>query len=189
MKRGFTLVEILVAVTIFVSVVAVASSLFVSAIQSQRRNLAYQELLDQTSYVMEYMSRSIRMAKRADGTCTVNSDYNYEAHTWNPPWGDITCLHFKNYKDECQYFCLHLTSSRLMTATTTNLSQPPPESEFTFLTSPDLTISSFNVIDKGWQKGDTLQPLVAIFLEIKDKEQSSISIQIQTSISQRNLDM
>jgi prepilin-type N-terminal cleavage/methylation domain-containing protein len=191
MKRGFTLVEILVAVTIFVIVVSIASSLFVQTIRSQRRNLAYQELLDQTSYVMEYMARSIRMAKKADVACTGNPDYNYATTSWSLAWGDIKCLHFKNYKGECQYFCLNSTStnSRLMTTTTPNLLGIPSQLDFTYLTSSDLNVSFFDINARGWEKGslDNSQPLVIISLEIEGKEESSI--EIQTSISQRNLDI
>lgn len=191
MKKGFTLVEILVAVTIFVIAITVVSSLFIQAIRGQRRNLAYQELLDQTSYVMEYMSRSIRMAKRADGVCTGDPDKNYATTTWALAWGEIKCLHFKNYKEECQYFCLNSTSTkRLITTTTASLLVGmPAESDFDYLTSPDLTVSSFDISGRGWEKystGDRLQPLVVISSLIEGREQASI--QIQTSISQRNLD-
>ena len=185
---GFTLVEMLVAMAIFVIVVAIISGLFVHAIQGQRRNLAYQELLDQTSYVMEYMSRSIRMAMKDDieiwghplppPNCLTEDRVNYEFAG--------NCLKFRNYKDECQQFCRVDDGGRFKLV------------EIIDGTSADLTstssldVLSFNVTDPtgSWQQpgapGDNNQPLVAIFLRIKGRENTEI--QIQTSISQRNLD-
>ena len=184
MKKGFTLVEILVAVAIFVAVVSVASSLFVQAIRGQRRSLAYQELLDQTSYVMEYMSRSIRMARRDDECATPGFNYATSVIVAIP---GAECLHFKNYKDECQYFCLDGVSKKLMIATSTP-PMAPVAADFTDLTSPDLTVSSFNINGQGWEKGspDNSQPLVIISFKIEGRE--GVKIEIQTSISQRNLD-
>ena len=62
--EGFTLIEILVVIVIFSIVLGAVIGIFISAIRIQRYYLASQKLLDQTSYVTEYMSRSIRMAKK-----------------------------------------------------------------------------------------------------------------------------
>ena len=72
--RAFTLIEMLIAVVIFSIIIGAATGVFVSAIQLQKYNLAYQQLLDQTSYAMEYMSRAIRMAKRNEGPVCSFSD-------------------------------------------------------------------------------------------------------------------
>lgn len=168
---GFTLIEMMVAVAIFMIVVTAVSTLFVQAIRAQRRNLAYQELSDQTSYVMEYMSRAIRMAKKdMDGACTGTPKLNYS-------FGG-QCLKFKNYDSECQEFCLDVTRLKEIKAGVHN-----------YLTSPELTVSSFNIVPQGWAQppADYLQPLVSILLEIEGRE--GAKIQIQTSISQRDLDV
>jgi len=167
-KRGFTLIEMLVAVTIFVTVITVASAIFVSGLRAQRQSLAYQQLLDQTSYLMEYMSRAIRMAKKdMDGSC-IAAKLNYEF--------DGQCLKFKNYKGECRQFCLE--TGRL---------KEIKEDVQNYLTSPELEVKKFNVTLTGQTQNDKLQPLVSIFLNIEGKEQSKIKI--QTSISQRDLDI
>jgi prepilin-type N-terminal cleavage/methylation domain-containing protein len=171
-NRSFTLVEMMVAVAIFASVATAVSMLFVSAIRAQRQSLALQELLDQTSYVMEYMSRTIRMAKKdMTGLCTGSVKLNY--------YFDGQCLKFKNYKGECQQFCLEGPRLKEIKDDVSN-----------YLTSPELTVSSFDVSgDWSWNQPPTdyLQPLVTISLEIEGKEQSKI--QIQTSLSQRDLDV
>ena len=167
-KNSFTLIEILVAVAIFVSVVTVASTIFVSALRAQRQSLAYQQLLDQTSYLMEYMSRTIRMAgKDINGTC-IAAKLNYDFVN--------QCLKFKNYHGDCQEFCLEGTRIKEIKEGVEN-----------YLTSPDLKVNSFSVTLTGETQYDNLQPLVSIFLNIEGKEQSKI--QIKTSISQRDLDV
>jgi len=190
--KGFTLIELLVAVSIFVTVIVIISGLFVQAIQGQRRNLAYQELLDQTSYVMEYMSRSIRMAMKDDIAiwefddtidCLSGNKVNYEYTN--------QCLIFRNYKNECQFFCLEGTT--LTAAITATGGGPIPPPSTTHLTSPELEVYSLwgagtpwvNLSGQGQE--DNLQPLVIIGLEIEGRENTSI--RIQTSISQRNLDV
>ena len=189
---GFTLVEMLVAMAIFVIVVAIISGLFVHAIQGQRRNLAYQELLDQTSYVMERMSRSIRMAMKDDIEIwgypvppPPNCIPDIAPYERGMNYGIVgNCLVFRNYKNECQQFCRVDDGGRFKLV------------EIIDGTSADLTsTSSLNVgllLPHPWieltgeGQGDDIQPLVNIRLQIDGREQTRI--QIQTSISQRNLD-
>lgn len=181
-NRGFTLIEILVALAIFASVVTITSTIFVSALRAQRQSLAYQQLLDQTSYLMEYMSRAIRMAMKDDieirgfpsKNCLSGDKVNYEFIN--------QCLKFRNYKNECQQFCLEETLEGKRRLKEIKDDGPP-----NYLTSSDLKVNSFNVTLTGETQNDTIQPLVSIFLNIEGKEQSKI--QIQTSISQRNLDI
>ena len=168
-KKGFTLIEMLVAVTVFISVITAGSGLFVFGLRVQRQSLAWQQLLAQTSYLMEYMSRAVRMARKdMNGTCTGTAKLNYK-------WVG-QCLKFRNYKNECQQFCLDGDRLKEIKAGSEN-----------YLTSDELQISPFNVELAGQSQYDNIQPRVTIFLEITGKEGSKIKI--QTTISQRNLDV
>lgn len=187
---SFTLIEMLVAATIFVSVVTVISTIFISGLRAQRQSLAYRELLDQTSYLLEYMSRSLRMAMKDDiairgfplKNCLNGNKVNYEFE------GD--CLKFRNYKNECQEFCLKDIGGGRKKIVEIIYDGTTVEVD---LTSPDLNVKSFEVKDprspSSWKQPpeDYFQPLVEILLEIEGREQSKI--QIKTSISQRNLDV
>ncbi len=64
-NKGFTLVELLVVMSVFLFVIGGAVMIFVSITQHQKKSLADQELLNQISYVEEYMSKALRMAKTA----------------------------------------------------------------------------------------------------------------------------
>lgn len=175
-NNGLTLIEMLVAVTVFAIIVGAISGLFISGVRAQRRVLATQEILDQTSYVMEYIGRALRMAKKdLTGDC-ISAELNYEK-TGSGDGG----IRFKNYKDTCQEF--YLKGTQLMEEKNGNLLP---------LTSDNLRVVYFNIDLSGQSQADDLQPRVTIYLEIESERQvpgSPPEIRIQTSISQRSLDI
>ena len=167
-QKSFTLVELLVAVAIFAIIGGIASGVFVSALRAQRKSLAYQELLSQTSYLMEYMSRALRMARKdIDGVC-IDAKLNYKKVD--------SGIKFMNYKGECQKF--YLSGSQLKEEKAGIISN---------LTSTGLSVSNFNINLLGQTQDDNLQPRATFFLDITGKEQSKIKI--QTAVSQRSLDI
>lgn len=171
MKKGLTLVEMLVAIGIFSSIVGTITGLFLSSLSSQKRILATQELLDQTSYVLEYMSRALRMAKKdLNGTC-IQSKTNY-ATTSNG-------IEFLNYTGkECQKFYLENNQLKEFKA-----GQTLP------LTSQFIKVKSFKILLSGENQEDNLQPKITIFLDVEGRGKNPPKIQIQTTISQRDLDV
>ncbi len=171
-NKGFTLIEMVVAVAVFTLVVTMASGLFISSLRVQRQSLAYQVVLDQTSYATEYMSRALRMAKKDIAGDCISAKLNYEGTR------EGKGLKFKNYENVCQEFFWD---------TDTNQLKEIKGGEENFLTSNDLQILAFNINLAGVSQYDDLQPRITILLDIKGKEQSNIKI--QTTISQRNLDV
>lgn len=188
MKTAFTLIEILITVAIFSIIIAAASGFFVSAIRVQRRVLATQELLDQTSYALEYMGRALRMAKKELGdNCLSSWGLNYEIPGYWRLGGDEDLgkgIRFINALEgnDCQEFFL----------ADGQLKYWKKSSGETFpLTSDKLKITSLKFKLKGKSQGDDLQPRVTIFLEVlgRGREGEQPKIQIQTTVSQRNLDV
>ena len=179
MKNGYTIIEVLVAVAIFTLVIAAPTGFLVSAIRAQQKALLSQKALDETSYVLEYMSRSIRMAeKELSGLCLSSNGLNYEKIEEEGKTG----LKFINYHGQCQEFFLDANdNNRLKEVIDGGIPTP--------LTS--MEISSFKIESHGdsWAQTksdgtlDHNQPKVTIFLEIEG------IIQLQTTISQRNLDI
>ena len=180
-SRGFTLIEMIVAAGIFSLISGSISGLFISGIHGQRRVLATQRLLDQTSFAMEYMSRSLRMANKDTGPVCLNAlDSNYEITST----GDIG-LRFINIleNDDCQEFFLEggkLKQKKNNLADTVDL------------TSDKIDVESFKIWLLGEEETDNTQPKVTLVLKIKSnegREADRPSITIQTTISQRNLDV
>jgi len=182
-QKGFSLIEMLVVCAIFSIVVGAITGIFISAIRAQRYSLASQQLIDQASYTMEYMSRFLRMAKKDDdaGTCTGVPRSNY--------WTDGTRLKFKNYKlppePQCQEFFLVETSAD----GNKQLYQELDGVELP-LTSNKFNVKTLKFVVSGDNLGDNTQPKVTIFLEMEGTGASpQPRIKIQTTISQRDIDI
>ena len=193
-QEGVSLIEMLAAVAIFAITVGAISGIFISAIRTQRRILAIQELLDQTSYVLEYMGRALRMARKeltptaecpkVTTDCLSQAGLNYET-------SGNQDLRFLNYTCVCQRFFLEAATGRLKEQKGWTLSGGfPIGGTENYLTSDKLQVNSLKFNLSGESGSDTLQPRVTIFLEILGRGTTERpKIQIQTSISQRPLDV
>jgi len=171
-QKSFTLVELLVAVTIFTLISTISTGILISSFKAQKKLLASQELSDQVSFLIEYMSRTIRMAKKdLNGTCLTTAKLNYEKTHGGQG------IKFLNYQGNCQEF--YLEGSLLKEKKDTIISD---------LTSGSLKVLNFNIgPDDSWDQNDNDQPRVTLFLKIEGRE--GIKINTQTSISQRNPDV
>ena len=166
MNKGFTLVEMLVAILIFSIIIGAATGVFASAIKLQRYSLAHQQLLDQTSYAMEYMSRAIRMAQKDDGSCFGTSNYNTSSG-----------IGFKAYDGQCWKFFLENGQLKI------SKNDTPYE-----LTSENFNVNSFDVTVSGDESDK--QPKVTIFMEIEGQGAApQPKLKIQTTVSQSNLNI
>ena len=186
-NQGFTLIEILVTVAVLSVILVIISGLFTSALKAQRKSLASQDLLAQTSYVMEYMSRQLRMARKdISGSCiTVKNNYE-KTNLRTLGGGDYEGpgIKFINYRGECWEFFLDENDN--------SLKQSKNETAPILLTSNKLAIEDFEVELAGESEAaDTLQPRATFFLTIRGKSERPEAqpvIKIQTTISQRNHD-
>ena len=173
-SKGFSIIELLVVVLIFSIVIGAAVGVFVSAVKIQKYNLSHQQLLNQTSYSMEYMERAIRMAITDDGTCGFPGQ-NYRVTDGGRK------IEFRNYRGECQDFYLSGNQLTFFNSDIHTTSLP--------LTSDDFTVTflRFNIEGDG---ADTDQPKVTIIMEIEGEIMGpDPKMRIQTTVSQRNLDM
>ena len=83
-QTGFTLIELIVVMAVFLFVIGAAVGIFLSIVKSQKQVLAEQQLINQISYVEEYMSKALRMAKTEELTENCLIDYSVNA-TQNYP--------------------------------------------------------------------------------------------------------
>lgn len=208
LSRGFTLVELIVVIAVFLFVVGAAMGIFISIVQHQRIILSEQELLSQSSYVLEYMSKALRMAgKDLTGECLAgNSGYNYLLTHKNLSSGFYEGIKFINQSDInkvtglpiCHEFSLDTSDPENPILKEKKDGLP---SGGIALTSDRLFINSirfgingeidFTNEDNIGAPGDNgIQPRITIFLDIKiqgDSNQSSKKI--QTTVSQRDLNV
>lgn len=175
-SHSFTLIEVLVSISIFFLFIATPFGFFTTSLKSQKKALASQELIDNTSYALEYISRALRMAKKdLSGSC-IARNLNYQVSR------EGRGIKFKNYQDNCQEFFIDQNGI---------LKENKDGSE-NYLISSNLKADSFNVRLNGQAADDNTQPSVTIFLDIKGKAVSfdmQPEIKIQTTVSQRNPDV
>ncbi|PIS38826.1 MAG: hypothetical protein COT34_01600 [Candidatus Nealsonbacteria bacterium CG08_land_8_20_14_0_20_43_11] len=189
-SRGFSLVELLVAVLVFSLMIVEISGIFVSGMKNQRYSLAAQQLLDQTSYSLEFMGRALRMARKetdaVSGDCLSANGKNYEVNV------DNTSIRFINHleNDDCQRF--YWDSSEKKLKFQRKILVPWPDEPETFdLTSKKIEVTKLKFLLDGELETDSFQPRVTVLMEMKWKEKAGEEalIKIQTTVSQRNLDI
>ncbi len=181
LRGGFTLIEMLMAMLIFISVIGAITGIFISGIRQQRNLLFFQSILDEASYDLEYIGRTLRLAKKdLTGSC-IPAGSNFELTRAG------TGLKFINHlqSDDCQEFFFDANQIKYRR----KIGQP--EEGILPMTSIKLQVVSLNFSLVGESQDDNLQPMVTIFSEIKGivSPTQTQTIKIQTSISQRNLDI
>lgn len=207
---GFTMIEIIVVLAVFLFVVGATVSIFVSIVQSQKRVLSEQEVLNQTGYVEEYMSKALRSAKVAVDDSCVPVGYIYLLTHYDSGPGVYKGIEFINADAEgnpvCQEFFLgncdhnNPSSSVLCEIKGGGLATP--------LTSVNLQFDTVNPIrfsiegsngstapytcpnppqQCGASETDLVQPRVTILLNAKISGDAKAPLRaIQTTVSQRN---
>src|SRR3989344_8593552 len=78
LQRGFTLVEMMVSVALFATVISVALPTMIVVMKASARAQALQTTIDNTSFALDAMSRQVRLGK--DYRCT---DETITPTEWN----------------------------------------------------------------------------------------------------------
>lgn len=177
-EKGFTIIEIVVAVSVFSIIVMIIFGLAIAAIKEQRRHYVSQDAFGQLGYALEYMSRTVRMAQKdLNGTC-IGAKENYQlTHAGKG-------IKFINFEGECQEFFLDSLDNSLKEVRAAN-----PTSS---LTSDTIEVIDFTVRLQNESQLDTKQPIVTLLIKVKGKGgevEERFEATIQTSLSQRNLDI
>jgi len=178
-SKGFTLVEILVALFIFSLVIGGAVNLLVSSLSAQKISLQKEQVFREQSSLAEYMGRAFRQATKELGSpalclTTVGRGYNYEL---NSPTNNR--IRFLDRNNICQQF--FVSGSQIYEQKSTDSSAANFGAQVA-LTSNNATADSLLFALLGQNQTDNLQPRVTFFAQIN-------GIQLQTTISQRNFDV
>jgi len=147
----------------------------VSGIAAQRNSLAMQEILDQSSFVAEYMSRSLRQAQRElgnPGVCLSHPDHSYEETNGGAG------VKFLNTQGDCQEFFLETGRIKERLLLTEE-----------FLTSDNLAVTSLQFILRAADPHKVVRVTFAFEIEgIGSKPEARPKLQLQTTVSQRKLE-
>jgi prepilin-type N-terminal cleavage/methylation domain-containing protein len=201
---GFTLIELIVSMAIFLLTIGVAVTIFVYIANHQRRILSEQELLNQISYVQEYISKALRMARTAtyqeDADCLGDLG-NIYLLTRPDTAGFYRGVKFINQtdNDSChEIFFDNITDSQ--NPVLKELKNSRNDANAVALTSKNMKIEfvrfGVNGSDGSTSSGsgastqDDIQPRITIVFgaKILGTEDEPIRI-FQTTVSQRNLNV
>jgi Tfp pilus assembly protein PilW len=163
---GFTVIELLVAMTLFLIVIGVVSGVFIQSLKNQRITASLISVNNNMGLVIEQMSREIRTG-----------------FDFCPMSGSVNCsntiLVFTNASNKNIVYSLENGS----------ITRSENGGPSNIITSSDTEISNLIFIVSGESKGDNLQPLVTMAFSIQGKnptlEKAGIITHIQTSISSR----
>lgn len=176
MNKGFTLIEILVSLGLFSLMAGILASLFSVSITTQQQSLTIQKLVNHSSPMAEYITRSLRQAKKEiNQGCLSAAGLNYELTHFG------SGIKFINRDGQCHEFFLDGERIKELRG-----------SQTLFLSSDDVKVLTFRFVLQGALQTDTRQPLVSFFLDMQgagSKPSSRSRFQMQGSVSQRAYDI
>ena len=168
-KKGFTLIELIVALGVFMVVMTMTLSAFLNIIDIQKKTEAFRKVNDNLNFAMEAMMREIREGKGyCQSSCAATGTFNF------------------TNKDE-------KTVNYRLNAEHIERQVPSQSAEWLMLTSDGIEITNLSFFVRGeetYASGDRQQPLVIISIggESGEKEKLKSSLYLQATISQRKLD-
>jgi prepilin-type N-terminal cleavage/methylation domain-containing protein len=204
-SKGFTLIELIVVMAVFLFIIGAAIGIFIAIIQNQRKVLAEQEFLNQISYVEEYMSKALRMAAVDDsGNCLVdvtspdksphpgNSFLLTRYNTGSQMYTGIKFINASNNNVCTEFFIDNAVSGNANSPMVLKELKNSVDEHFaTALTSSNMRIKSARFLLNGLANPTVegfVQPRVTVLLEIEILGDSQGQTRtIQTTVSQRNI--
>jgi len=178
-NKGLTLIEMLVSIALFGIISTLLVNTFVVSIKTQERVLANQELVEQSTYALDYMATKIRMAIKDElGDCNgLPSNYSIGENS-------LRFISYDPINNEyiCREFLLenNIIKERVsMDGSRALLGNAIP-----------ITSNAFNVSNLKFATiGDdgVNQPRVTIL--IKMNKSTSAELTVQTTVSKRQLDI
>ncbi len=169
-SEGFTLIELMVGMGIFILVVGTGSGILAYTIRTQNSLLVRQSIASEINFNVEYMSRALRMAVPDDGTC------GFSGRVYDI--GDSS-LSFINrlQEDTCQEFFLQ---NGILYYVDRN-------GDTRRMSSPDTTIDVLEFKASGATAGDGTQPRITVLLQVSSPGLSN-PLRLQTTVVSRKLD-
>jgi prepilin-type N-terminal cleavage/methylation domain-containing protein len=169
---GVTLLELMVAVSLFALTIIMASGIFQSVINSQREAIASQNIQENMRYSFETLGKEIRTAQKDKDNSCIPSGNIY----WTNGGG--TQLKFLNYQNKCVCYFLNNGQFMISDQTCSVLNGLP-------LTPQKIVISNLNfkVIDSSpsIQAFVTMKMRASVIVPGKINE----NLDMQTSLSSR----
>lgn len=185
-NKGFTLIEAIVSIAIFIAISSTLAEIIVISIQNQIKITATQKMFTEAALSLDKMEKELRMAKKdANGSCVGTASKNY-----NVSGSAITFL----YNDQVSglYICKKFTleDKRIKEYVSTNDTSASLPQNGVNITSSLINIDYLSFGVENDVPNDFFQPKVTIALTVSPKDiENQTPIKFQTTISQRRLDL
>jgi len=185
-KGGYTIIETMIAVSLFTIIVMMAMNALLNANVVSNKSQKTRSILDNMSFVMEDMSRSLRTGTTYDcissgsipGSPTATSGYQCGGIAFKPASGGSMWVYYIGQNATGNYSIFKKIDAATAVQTTPDEVHIDPTSSFSVLGAEPLGV------------GDKQQPFVVIRLVGKILYQTvSTSFSLQTSVSQRSIDI
>ncbi len=178
-QKGFSLIELMVASSVFIVVMMMSSSAVLTVFNSNQKSKNIRSVMDNLNLSLESMSRSIRFGK------------NYHCTNTGTLTSPLDC---PNNTTGSNYFTfLDMDGNQVTYTLSAGKVQRTKAGSTYFMTSPDVTITTltFRVYgSSGFLSGDRFQPKVIMVISgyVGAKINTRSTFTIETTISQRQID-
>ncbi len=189
-NKGYSILEIITAIGLFVVIVAININMFLSVIKVQRRAADFQVVFDSARYAMEIMTKEITsmdIKKTLDSSVCKNSsclNYTNDYSVATTSLAIISGLEnrkgkmVKFFKDNNDTLCMVVVDASQSNSSQANSCQDRIIGSFT---NQKVKVSGFAILVN--KLAPHTQPKVTIKLEVSSLRDSSVKIYLQTTIS------
>jgi prepilin-type N-terminal cleavage/methylation domain-containing protein len=187
-EKGFTLIELLVAMSLFVVFIAIASGGFIRALRTQRAIVALMAVNDNTSLVLEQMSREMRTGYNF---CTKTSVIGKGGNQNFPECSNLDNdeLAFIDINNQVVLYKFNEDDKSIERGI---IDSPSGEPDYDRITGENVRVMNFEISLMGNEPGDGDFPRITISVKVGPKSSEeyleSFYSNVQSTISSRSLD-
>jgi len=177
-SRGTTIIELLVAVAIFSITMAEVANIFANAVRNQKRIIERKDLLDNTRYAMEFITKELRMAQ----VNSANTALTFKIDNVNPFNNEdfSSTIIFTNSSGETVEY--YLSGSKIMRHVSA-----PADTGAQEVSSPEIKIARLDFLVNTWkldQAPPLAAPTITIFIKAENPTSTS-SLDLQSVVTPR----
>ncbi|MDX1535468.1 MAG: hypothetical protein R3346_01785 [Candidatus Spechtbacterales bacterium] len=186
-ESGFTIIESLVAMFIFIITIGATVGAFTFSLTAQRLVFAEKQVSESVNFSLEFMTRQLRVAQRDLAGSCITVDKIFEMVDLDGD-GDSDQITFINADDLCVRFTLNLSDNSVE-----YIEDPLGTPDTIKLTNSEIvSITDIDFETLGEPSNDSIQSRVTVAIRAEgvgaSEEAQSVNLETQTTVTSRRLD-